>query len=186
MKPLSEHVLREMPQEPVNNDNDINGSKYERLGQYGDQRYKYVNKPNQSREDFIKGIAIEIQKAKNRNNSFNIIGVYNDNNKKETIGYITYSIEKNYVICTISISKTVKNFIKEKEGVSVIDEMEQFILESFKDDNINSVHWTCLENNPIQKVYEERLTKYKPYIISEYDDQKFFQLCSFLHYRLIQ
>ena len=99
MKPLFEHVLREMPQEPVNNDNDINGSKYERLGQYGDQRYKYVNKPNQSREDFIKGIAIEIQKAKNRNNSFNIIGVYNDNNKKETIGYSTYSIEKNYLGC---------------------------------------------------------------------------------------
>ena len=64
--------------------------------------------------------------------------------------------------------------------------MEKFILESFKDDNDNSVHWICLENNPIQKVYEERLTKYKPYIIFEYDDQKFFQLCSFLHYRLIQ
>ena len=101
MKPLSEHVLREMPQEPVNNYNDINGYKHERLGQYGDQRYKYFNKPNQSREDFIKEIDIEIQKAKNRNNSFNTIRVYNDNNKKETIGYITYSIEKNYLICTI-------------------------------------------------------------------------------------
>jgi hypothetical protein len=47
--------------------------------------------------------------------------------------------------------------------------MEQFILNSFKDD-INSVHWTCFENNPIKEVYDRRFSKYNPQIESVYDN----------------
>ncbi|GMO25316.1 MAG: hypothetical protein Pg6A_12660 [Termitinemataceae bacterium] len=166
VKPLFEQVLREMAQEPVNDDNDIDEYGKKRLGQYKDQRYVgTLNNPNQSEEEFKDEVDGEIKLAKRRNGEFEIIRVFNDNNK-ETVGYITYCKQAVDFILNITVFRTAENFIKKKGGVSVIDEMEKFIENSFKD-GIKTIHWTCYEDNPIKDVYNKRFLKYNPEIYKD-------------------
>jgi hypothetical protein len=131
LKPVFDRILKEMAQEPVNDDNGIDGYGKERLRQYKDQRYVgSLNNPNQSKEEFSKDIEGEIELAKERDGKFNIIRVFNDNDRK-TIGYITYCKETANLILNITVFRTAENFVKKKGGVSVIDEMEDFIRNSF-------------------------------------------------------
>lgn len=157
---MFERVLREMGQEYVNNDADINDYKNERIGQYKDPRFDgTLNNPNQSKEEFEKEIEGEVKLARDPNGNFKIIRVFDDKSR-ETIGYITYEKIASDLIINVTIARTAANFIKKKGGVSVIDEMEKFILKSFKE-GIETIHWTCYENNPIKEVYDKRFKNYK-------------------------
>jgi hypothetical protein len=169
VKPLFERILREMSQEPVNDDDGINGYGNERLGQYKDPRFNgTLNNPNQSEENFRKDVEGEVRLAKVRDGKFNIIRVF-DNNEEKNIGYITYSKEISDLILNVTVFRTAEAFIKKKGGVSVIDEMEQFIIDSFKN-GIETIHWTCFANNPIKEVYDRRFSKYNPDVSTVYDE----------------
>ena len=69
----------------------------------------------------------------------------------------------------VSIFRTIKNFVR-NEGVSVIDEIEKIIVNNLKNENIDYIYWTCIDenDNPVKKMYGERFSKYRSKILKDY------------------